>query len=68
MPVPYKLDASSILTHPIHLKTKVAAFVSGIPTGIFKDSTAVCCNEKIQTGKDQQQSCSKIEMRAQMAL
>ena len=45
MPVPYKLDASSILTDFIHLKAKLAAFVSGIPTGIFKDSTAVATKE-----------------------
>ena len=43
------------LTDSIHLKEKLADFVSGIPNEIFKDSTAVCCNKKIQTGKDQQQ-------------
>ena len=50
------------------LKAKLAVFMSGSLTGFFKDSTAICCNEKIQTGKDQQQTCSKIEMRAQIAL
>ena len=43
------------LTDPIHLTAKLADFVSGILNGTFKDSAAVCCNEKIQTGKDQQQ-------------
>ena len=57
--ISYKLNASPILTNPIRLKAKLAAFVSGIPNGIFKNSTAVCCKKFFKQCL-RQQNCWKI--------